>query len=150
MDIAAKERVRDAMIAHAEGQLAELADARDTERNAAELDPETSYDVDDLSQSTRAGDMHGLVEESVAKQRRKLDELSALDLTPTQRVRVGAVVAFGGQRYLVGTVSEPVECDGESYEGIAADAPIIAALDGLAAGDSFSFNGHDHRIELVA
>jgi hypothetical protein len=62
----------------------------------------------------------------------------------------GAIVAFGGDHYVVGTVADEFACDGVTYEGISADAPLYAVIKGLRAGDSFTFNGQEHRVDAVA
>lgn len=146
----AKQRVKDALIALTRAQLEASRAAVEAEHNTAELDPDSSWSVDDLSQSDAAGALSALFEEHGEAQEAEVERIEALDFSPTDTVRPGAIVAFGGYHYVVGAVAEPFECEGTTYEGISLDSPIYGHIEGKAAGASFSFNGRDHTLEVVA
>ena len=62
MDSVAKQRVKDALIAHAEAELrSSRADVAEHE-SAAQLDPVVADSVGDLSQSAEAADLGGLLD----------------------------------------------------------------------------------------
>ena len=42
------------------------------------------------------------------------------------------------------------EVDGVSYEGISTDSPIYPAIEGLRAGDSFTFRDASQSIDFLA
>lgn len=150
MDQGAKDRVRAALTAHAGEAARALAESVGAEHAAAEIDQDASYSVDDQSQSDEAGDLAGLTERSQASRAADLAAIEALDFSLTDIVRPGAVVGFGGQRYVVGAVADTFTADGVDYEGISADAPLAAALLGLREGDTFTFRDRQHTLELVA
>jgi hypothetical protein len=150
MDADAKLRVRDALRARVEAQLSSSHEAAADQRSAAELDPNTSYTADDLSQSDEDGELAELFEGAEDRQIGLLKAIDGLDFGPQDTVVPGAIVAFGGDHYVVGTVADEFACDGVTYEGISADAPLYAVIKGLRAGDSFTFNGQEHRVDAVA
>jgi transcription elongation GreA/GreB family factor len=150
MDDAAKQRIKAALIAQATEALDALR-AQVTEDNEATVLPEDeTYAIDDLAQAGEAGDLGELFEQSVVREQSMLETIEALDFSPTDTVRPGAVVAFGGSHYVVGVVADEFEVDGVTYEGISADAPVGEAIAGLRSGDSFTFNDQSHRLDVVA
>jgi hypothetical protein len=150
MDGEAKLRVRDALRARVEIQLSSSTQAVADERSAAELDPTSSYTSDDVSQSDEEGELAELLGGSEDHQLGVLRTIDGLDFGPHSTVVPGAIIAFGGDHYVVGVVAEAFDCDGITYEGISADSPVYAVIRGLSVGDSFTFNGHEHRLDLVA
>ncbi len=149
-DEATKSRVRDALLDHAKAALRALDANTSSEDRAGRLDQDTSLSIDDISQSDEAGDLGGLSEDAAARQQAALHQIEALDFSHIDQVGPGALVGFDGQRYVVGVVASPFDCDGVTYEGIASDSPIYPLIEGLQVGGTFSFNGHDHTIDFVA
>ena len=150
MDDAAKQRIKTALVAQATEALDALkAQVRDDDA-AAVIPEDDTYQADDLSQASEAGDLGELFEQSVARQQALLSTLESLDFSPTDTVRPGAVVAFGGAHFVVGVVADEFEVDGVTYEGISADAPVGEAIVGLKAGDTFTFNERTQTLDVVA
>jgi transcription elongation GreA/GreB family factor len=150
MDDAAKQRIKAALVAQAHEALAALQTQVGDDKAATVLPEDDTFQADDLSQADEAGDLGALFEQSVARQQSLLETLEALDFSPTDTVRPGAVVAFGGSHYVVGVVADEFEVDGVTYEGISADAPVGEAIEGLKAGDSFTFNERTQTLDTVA
>jgi hypothetical protein len=150
MDGAAKQRVEQALRARVAADVGSSRRAVAGERSASALDPESSYSNDDLSQSDEAGELAGLLQSAEEHRQGALGRLDELDFGLKSTVSPGAIVAFGGDHYVVGVVAEAFECDGVTYEGISSDSPIFASIKGLRAGDRFTFHGLEHRIDLVA
>jgi len=150
MNTVDKSRVKDALLQQVEADL--LAARGDVARKdaAAKLDQDSSFSVDDQSQAAEAGDLGGLLEGREQRQAGIRNQIEKLDFGPRDEVGPGAIIGFDGDRYVVGVVAAAFESDGATYEGIAADAPIYAAIQGLHAGDTFSFAGHDHQIDFVS
>lgn len=144
-----KQRVLEALRSRADDGLAAARSAVEAQRAAAESDSAETASVDNLSQSDQAGEMTSLYEGSEARQLASREALDALDFGPHSTVAPGALVSFDGGHYVVGVVSDAVVVDGVSYEGISADAPLYPAIEGLRAGDSFTFGGREHRIDAV-
>ena len=150
MDDAAKQRIKEALVTQANEALVALQTQVGDDKAATVIPEDDTFQADDLSQADEAGDLGALFEQSVARQQALLETLEALDFSPTDTVRPGAVVAFGGSHYVVGVVADEFEVDGVTYEGISADAPVGEAIDGLKAGDSFTFNEHTQTLDTVA
>jgi predicted DNA-binding transcriptional regulator YafY len=149
LDDAAKQRIKAALEAQATAHVKASDLTVGEERSAAMLDQTSSYSVDDLSQSDEEGELSGLLAAAGAQQQANLERIRALDLGLKKVVEPGAVVAFGGDHYVVGVVADEFECDGVTYEGISADSPAYAAIAGLREGDTFTFGDRDHRLDLV-
>jgi hypothetical protein len=150
MDEVGKQRVKDALIGQAEAELRSSRTDVTRHDSAAKLDQDSSFSVDDQSQSDEAGDLGGLFEGVADRQAGVLKQIRDLDFGLSSAVSPGALVGFDGDRYVVGVVAAPFDCDGITYEGLSTDAPIYPALAGLRLGDTFSFGGHDHRIDFLA
>ena len=66
-----------------------------------------------------------------------------------EKVEPGAVVVTNQRTFFIAVSTEKVDIDGQEVFGISTKAPIYAVMEGLAKGDSFSFNGIDYKIENV-
>ncbi len=144
-----KQRIRAALRDRAEQDLQASRQAAAAQASAARLDEDASYDADALSQSDEAGELSGLQDDAVARQERLLAQIDGLDLSVREAAGPGAVVAFGGDHYLVGVVAGELDVDGLRIEGIAADSPVAAAIAGKRAGETFTVNGVEQRLDLV-
>lgn len=144
-----KQRIRIALRDRSEQELQASRQAAAAQGGAARLDEDASHSVDDLSQSDQAGELSGLQDDAVARQAQVLAQIDELDLAIREVAGPGAVVAFGGDHYLVGVVAAELVVDGVVIEGIAADSPVAAAIAGKRAGEAFTVNGVEQRLDLV-
>lgn len=149
MDDKAKLRVKEALVAHLEAHLRATDAAVGREDSAARLDPDSSFSVDDQSQSGEAGDLGRLYEDVAERQHTTVAHAKSLDFATTSEIRPGAIVVLDDNHYVVGVVSSPFECDGVTYEGMTTDAPLYDALKDLHPGDTFTFAATEHRIDSV-
>ena len=147
LDAAAKARVKDALLARAQAELAASRESVQTEGDAAVLDQDDSFSVDDQSQSDQAGDLHALLGGAAERQEAEVARISALDFSPADAVRPGAIVGFGGSRYVVGVVTDHV---GRELRQADEQEPIYAAIEGRALGDDFTFRGQSETIDFLA
>lgn len=144
-----KPALRRRLLAVLQGGVGAAATAAHTEHDAAEIDPGTAYSIDDLGQSDQEGEFNEEFQTVGAAGAAAIATLQKLDLTPADAVRPGAVVGFDGDRYLVGVAAAEFTSDGETYTGIATDAPIYQAIAGLRPGDLFTFRDTQHKIDFV-
>ena len=149
-DADTKLRIRDALIAQARAELEATNDNLDDELRAAELDQDEPVRPDDTSQSDEAGELKGLLGAAAEAQEGRITAIEALDVSPADAVRPGAIVGFGGQRFLVGAATPDVEIDGVEYTGLTTDAPIYASIEGLRVGDTFTFGDREQQIDFLA
>lgn len=147
-----KQRVFAALLEQARGGAGAVGATAGAEHDAAEAITDTTTSVDDISQSYEAGDLRALYQESEAHEQDHLAQIEAIDISPADQVRPGAIVGFGGARYVVGVVgvvAEAFDSDGVSYEGISADSPVYTKIDGLRLGDTFEAPDGEQRIDLL-
>ncbi len=150
MALDAKRQVLAALVAHVNNRLSETERTVSAHRDASDIDQDSSFSIDDLSQADAAGDLTALFEQSTARQRATLRAIETLPDGQCDRVGPGALVGFGGARFVVGVTADAFTADDHIYEGISKDAPIYSAIEGLAVGDSFDFRGATHRIDFLA
>ena len=150
MSVPDKQLVKDALMAQATAELGSSRAASAAEHASGELDQDSSFSVDDLSQSDEGEELSALLDDVEKSRADSASQLDGLDFGPKDTVVPGAIIAFGGDHYVVGVVAAAFDCDGVTYQGISADAPIYTSIEGLRAGDTFTFNGHEHRIDLVS
>lgn len=150
LDAAAKQRLRDVVRAQVRAEVDADHEHLRAEESAARLDPQEGHAIDALSRSDEAGDLAGLAQQSEDAHRATLAAIDALDLSPTDVVRPGAVVSFGGGAYLVGVPMATVALDGVEYEGIAPDSPAYSQLEGKREGETFDLNGRVHTLDAVS
>ena len=93
MDADAKLRVRDALRIRVEAQLGSSHQAAVDQRSAAEIDPDSTYTADDLSQSDVDGELARLYEGAEDRQAGLLTTIDGLDFGPQDTVVPGAIVA---------------------------------------------------------
>lgn len=146
MDKAAlKERMlalEEAELAHAREKYAEfISDAR--------LDRTESHESDEISRAEFAGEMAEAFDQPVHDHLEKLSHLKALDFGPKTEVGEGAVVRLGQRWFVVAVSTARFEHDGETLMGISTAAPIYGAMEGLAEGESFTFNGREMVVETL-
>ncbi|MEZ4403703.1 MAG: hypothetical protein R3B06_27010 [Kofleriaceae bacterium] len=79
-----------------------------------------------------------------------LAALAGMAFTASTVVEVGAVVQIGARVVVVAVPTQPFDVDGIRMIGIAPDAPLAAAMMGLAAGDTFELGERELTITAVA
>ena len=68
IDATTKHRVKDAFVANAQARLESLLASAAAESEAADLDQDSAYSIDDIAQSDSAGDLTGLLDQSTLTQ----------------------------------------------------------------------------------
>lgn len=150
IDQATKDRLLDALADAVRSRLEANEAIVAEERSAAELGDGTTHSVDDLSQSDEEGELSGLHAAAADDLRAALAAATTLDRGPADTVAPGALIGLDGDGYVVGVATPEFEFEGRSWSGLATDAPIYAALAGLAAGDSVEFRGHTSTVDWIA
>ena len=131
---------------------AELTAARDHYARflrESRLDERESHDTTDLAEARENADLAAAFDHPVHAHQAKIEVIKSTDFAPTETVRPGAVVGFGGRNFVVCVATSKFECEGETYMGISPQSPIYRAMADLEAGDVFKFNGQDVEIETV-
>jgi hypothetical protein len=108
------------------------------------------HDPEDMAQARIAIDLADAFDEPIHGHEAKLAALRALDFGPKTVAEPGAVVGFGGRRFVVAVATRRFEVEGETYMGISPDSPIYRVIDGLSQGETFRHQGREMVLELVA
>jgi len=115
----------------------------------AKLDDLEQHDNSEIAEARESADLAAAFDHPVKDHRAKLDVLETLDFSIKERVEPGAVVGFGGRHVVVAVSTVQFDHDGVRYMGISPQSPIFKAMEGLAAGDLFIFNGKEVTIDEV-
>lgn len=145
-----KAAIREAVLKHLRADGDVLTDGADELQETVESAFDDTVSRDDTYQAVVAADMQTLLEE--ADERDKADDAAAaeLDFSSTDVVRPGAIVGLDGVRFIVGVVLDEVTVDGQAYAGLSDDSPLYEAIQGLSAGDSYTFRDQTGTIDFVA
>lgn len=109
-------------------------------------DAHTDYDEDD-SKGQLLGDFEKYAE-YLDNSRKMKEKLSRIDKKHyTEQIDFGSVVETSENYYFISAALGKIVLDeGSSVYAISTDAPIYQEMKGKKAGESFSFNGKEHKI----
>lgn len=144
-----KQAIRTAVLKHLGVEGEGIAEDVEAQQQVAEATFDETTSRDDQYQAEVASDMEVLLDEADEKQRAEAESARALDFSATDVVRPGAVVVLGDERYVVGVVTDEVQVDGQGWAGLSTDAPLYEAVEGLRAGDTFTFRDQERTVDAV-
>ncbi len=144
-----KQAIHQRMIALEEAELAEAVSHYQAYLSDSRLDDREGHDNDDLADARENVDLAQAFGHPVHNHRAKIEAIEGMDFAPTDRVGPGAVVIFANRRFVVAVSTNRFSCRGEAYMGISLQSPIYRAMRGLKAGDSFTLNGREMKIQEV-
>jgi hypothetical protein len=78
-----------------------------------------------------------------------VEKLKGIDFGTKDHVAEGVMVKLNGRYLVVAVPTSRFVCDGKSFIGISANAPIYRRMRGLRKGDKFTFGGHRFTIEQL-
>lgn len=115
----------------------------------ARLAGDEPVETDQQSRAESTGELAAAWDEAMHDDEARLRRLDDIDFGAKQEVTPGAAVELDGRMLVVCVATPEFEFEGRTVMGISPAAPIFRAMQGLAAGDSFEFNGRDHQITAV-
>ncbi len=112
-------------------------------------DVHTDYDEDD-SKGQLLGDFEKYAE-YLDNSRKMKEKLSRIDQKHySETIDFGSIVETSENYYFISAaLGKIVLEEGSTVYAISTDAPIYQEMKGKKAGDSFSFNGKEHKIQEV-
>lgn len=146
---ALKKSVQDALLALESEELATAREHLQAHIKDSILDASEVRDTDEYVASNEQVDLAEAFSHPVTTHEAKVDVIENTDFALTDTVRPGAVVVVDGRRFIVAVSTRRFEVGGETYMGISQESPIYKAMEGLQAGESFTFHGKDVEIEDV-
>ncbi|MCV6586817.1 MAG: GreA/GreB family elongation factor [Marinibacterium sp.] len=144
-----KQAIRDRMLALEEAELATAQEHYEAFLNDAKLDEREQHDLGEISEAREQADLAVAFEHPVLEHGAKVEAIEHADFALSDAVGPGAVVKFGGRRFVVLVSTARFDCDGKTYMGISQQSPIYKAIKGLGEGDEFTFNGKTLTLEMV-
>lgn len=146
---ALKSTLRNRMLSLEAEELTAAKEHHDRFLAEARLGDREQFDNSDIAEARENADLAAAFDHPVKDHQSKIDVLENLDFSVTEQVQPGAVVGFNGKHLVVAVATAQFEHEGVSYMGISPQSPIYKAMDGLAAGDCFLFNGKEIAIDEV-
>lgn len=146
---ALKKAIHDKLMSLEEAELATAKAHYENFLMESRLDSRETRDTDDLADARESADLAAAFDHPVHTHHAKIDAIENADFSLTDTVGPGAVVAFNNRHFVVIVSTAKFECNGETYMGISTQSPIYKAMQGLKAGDSFSFNGREIVLDDV-
>lgn len=144
-----KLKLRDAMLALEEAELAHAREAYEEYLHEAVLDRTEPVESGDQAQAEAAGELAAALDHPVHDHAEKLARLHEIDFGPKTQVSEGAVIDLGGKLFVVAVSTTKFTCDGVNVMGISPQAPLYKAIEGFGAGETAQFNGRDIVIDAV-
>ena len=146
---ALKRAIHDKMLALEEAELATAVEHYERFLADSQLSGREQHDNSEIAEARENADLAAAFDHPVHTHQAKISAIEATDFSETDTVRPGAVVGFNGKRFVVAVSTVRFECEGQTYMGISTQSPIYKAMDGLQAGDSFTFNGREIELDEV-
>lgn len=146
---ALKQALQDKLMSLEEAELASAKAHYESHMKDSRLDDREAHDKDDIADARESADLAAAFDHPVHAHHAKIDAIENTDFSVTDTVRPGAAVSFGDRHFIVVVSTARFECNGRTYMGISTQSPIYKAMDGLRAGDSFTFNGREVVLDEV-
>lgn len=140
---ALKKAVHDKLMSLEEAELAAAKAHYESFLRESQLDGREAHDKDDIADARENADLAAAFDHPVHTHHAKIDAIENTDFSLTDTVAPGAVVAFNNRHFIVVVSTTKFDCNGTTYMGISTQSPIYKAMEGLKAGDTFTFNGRD-------
>lgn len=145
-----KDKLRDAMLALEEAELAHAREAYEEYLREAKLDRSEPVETGDQAQAEAAGELAAALDHPVHDHADKLARLKEIDFGRKTEVSEGAAIEIGGKIFVISVATAQFTCDGQSVMGISPQAPLYKALEGLCVGDSAEVNGREVTVQDIA
>lgn len=146
---ARKQAVHDRLMSLEEAELASAIAHYESYLRDAQLDNREAHDKDDIADARESADLAAAFDHPVHAHHAKIDAIENADFSLTDTVRPGAVVSFNNRHFVVIVSTVRFDCDGVTYMGISTQSPIYKAMDGLKAGETFTFNKREITLNDV-
>jgi len=144
-----KDHVRTTMLSLTEDALKHAMQGYADYLKSAKIDRSEPVEAGEAAMAESASDLAEAFDQPVHTNTEKLDKLASIDFGPKIKVEEGAVVQLNGRYFVIAVPTAQFVCEGESIMGISTDAPIYQDMEGLSAGDKFSFGEQEFRIEQL-
>ncbi len=146
---ARKQAVHARLVSLEEAELAAAKAHYESFLKDSQLDGREAHDKDDIADARENADLAAAFDHPVYTHHAKIEAIENTDFSLTDTVRPGALVSFNGRSFVVAVSTAKFDCDGVTYMGISTQSPIYKTIEGLQAGDRFTFNGREMTLDEV-
>lgn len=117
--------------------------------DGAKVDRSEPVESDEMSQAGQTAEIAEAIGADAGNDEQRIQRVNEIDFGPKSEVDEGAVVRIGKMNYVVAASTPEFDIDGQPCRGIGSASPLYQAMEGLTAGESFSFNGKNMKIAAV-
>lgn len=144
-----KEQIRNRIIENEKNELNGLREMHRTHTESADLDEDSSLELDDFAQQDQSRESARSLESRINSAKQALDSFVNISFSPKSQVEPGALVLTDSLNFYIGISASQFEHEDRKFIGIQTDAPIYAALEGKKSGDELDFNEKKYKILKV-
>jgi len=132
-----------------EQEIKALEDSYKIFNESADLDEETTLELDDFSKQDQSRDSARNVLMRVNLAKENLSDFKNLRPQLVEEITSGNVVLTDKVNFVIGLAFKDFNWENEKYIGISTDAPIFSELQFKKEGDTLVFNGVEYQIKEV-
>ena len=145
-----KVKLKAALLTQLSAQQAQVE--ADYDAKVAETRParDDVIEPDDHAQSVAAAEIADALDTEVHGVEARMAHVERLNFGPKAAVEEGALVEIGETFYIIAVSVPRFLFAGKPVVGLATGSPMFVAMEGLAAGDSFTLNQRKLKIAAVA
>ncbi|WP_413533043.1 hypothetical protein [Empedobacter brevis] len=148
-----KKHIRKEVIEHLiqlkQDEINVLKESKKIYSESADLDEESSLEIDDFSQQDQANDSARNLQIRINQATEDLENFKTLRPELVDEITEGNVVFTDKVNFVIGLSFKDFEWEDKKFVGISTQAPIFEALVGKRVGDKLEFNGIDYSIEEI-
>lgn len=116
-------------------------------KDSADLDEESTRELDDYSQQSSDQDMQQRLQLQTANVEEKIDWMERNASISQQTVQPGALVETKDEYFFIGiALPTNIEAEGKKVTGISEDAPVYASIEGKKKGEEITLGNQTYKI----
>ena len=148
-----KKHIRKEIISHLidlkSKEIEALEESHKIYADGADLDEESSLELDDFAQQTQSTDSARNLEMRINVAKDNLSFFKNLRPELVDEVTEGNIVFTDKINFVIGLAIKDFDLDGEKFIGISTEAPIFSVLEGKYEGDIVEFNDIKYTIKEI-
>ncbi len=144
-----RKEIIDHLIELKRNEIKKLEESRKIYAESADLDEESSLELDDFSQQNQSTDAARSLQLRIDQEKYLLNQFINLRPELVPEITEGNVVFTDKVNFVIGLAFKDFEWEGKRFVGISTSAPIFEALVGKREDDTLTFNGIDYTIEEI-
>ncbi|ADX68376.1 MULTISPECIES: hypothetical protein [Weeksella] len=144
-----RKEIIDHLIELKRNEIKKLEESHKIYAESADLDEESSLELDDFSQQNQSTDAARNLQLRIDREKDLLNQFINLKPELVPEITEGNVVFTDKVNMVIGLAFKDFEWNGKRFVGISTSAPIFEALVGKRENDTLNFNGIDYTIEEI-